>query len=132
MGRREGCLRKSVPISTGWLCDPLLLRLLYREVANLHSFPPAPAFTFPASVTRRQRYRLLGNSLSVEVVADLLRYLLGAPRSAAEGGAQRTSLEQAAAASAKAAAAVAALGGSDTVVGHATARQGQVQQQQHL
>jgi tRNA (cytosine38-C5)-methyltransferase len=44
-----------------------------REVANLHSFPPS--FAFPSHVTLRQRYALLGNSLSVAVVADLLRYL---------------------------------------------------------
>ena len=45
-----------------------------REIANLHSFPAA--FSFPAHITLRQRYALLGNSLSALVVADLLRYLL--------------------------------------------------------
>lgn len=45
-----------------------------KEVANLHSFPPA--FAFPPHVPLRQRYALLGNSLSVAVVADLLAYLL--------------------------------------------------------
>ena len=44
-----------------------------REVANLHTFPQR--FSFPADVTRRQRYACLGNSLSVEVVAALLQYL---------------------------------------------------------
>ncbi|BDA49241.1 probable tRNA (cytosine(38)-C(5))-methyltransferase [Coccomyxa sp. Obi] len=53
------------------------MRLRYftpREIANLHSFPAG--FGFPAHITLRQRYALLGNSLSALVVADLLRYLL--------------------------------------------------------
>lgn len=53
------------------------MRLRYftpREIANLHSFPAS--FSFPAHITLRQRYALLGNSLSALVVADLLRYLL--------------------------------------------------------
>ncbi|EPS73272.1 hypothetical protein M569_01482, partial [Genlisea aurea] len=52
------------------------LRLRYftpREVANLHSFPEE--FGFPEHVSLRQRYALLGNSLSVGVVAPLLRHL---------------------------------------------------------
>ncbi|GER45137.1 DNA (Cytosine-5)-methyltransferase [Striga asiatica] len=52
------------------------LRLRYftpREVANLHSFPEE--FQFPQHVSLRQRYALLGNSLSVGVVAPLLAYL---------------------------------------------------------
>ncbi|CAI9759560.1 unnamed protein product [Fraxinus pennsylvanica] len=52
------------------------LRLRYftpREVANLHSFPDD--FQFPHDVSLRQRYALLGNSLSVGVVAQLFRYL---------------------------------------------------------
>ncbi|XP_075508349.1 tRNA (cytosine(38)-C(5))-methyltransferase 2 isoform X4 [Primulina tabacum] len=44
-----------------------------REVANLHSFPED--FKFPPHVSLRQRYALLGNSLSVGVVAQLLCYL---------------------------------------------------------
>ncbi|CAI7837090.1 unnamed protein product [Closterium sp. NIES-53] len=44
-----------------------------REVANLHSFPHT--FTFPPHVTMKQRYALLGNSVSVAVVAHLLRHL---------------------------------------------------------
>ncbi|KAL3819078.1 hypothetical protein ACJIZ3_004983 [Penstemon smallii] len=54
----------------------LELRLRYfspREVANLHSFPAD--FQFPQDVSLRQSYALLGNSLSVGVVAPLLRYL---------------------------------------------------------
>ncbi|KAI3822429.1 hypothetical protein L1987_10019 [Smallanthus sonchifolius] len=48
-----------------------------REVANLHSFPME--FGFPEHVTLRQRYALLGNSLSVAVVAPLLHYLFSDP-----------------------------------------------------
>lgn len=43
-----------------------------REVANLHAFPSS--FTFPEDVTVRQRYALLGNSLSVQVVVAVLRW----------------------------------------------------------
>ncbi|KAJ2777212.1 hypothetical protein H4R18_005267 [Coemansia javaensis] len=45
-----------------------------REVANLMGFPPS--LSFPAATTTRQQYRLLGNSLSVAVVAVLADYLL--------------------------------------------------------
>eukprot|EP00118_Oscarella_pearsei_P012293 m.89599 g.89599 ORF g.89599 m.89599 type:complete len:357 (+) comp36611_c0_seq5:49-1119(+) len=41
-----------------------------REVANLLSFPPR--FRFPDSISSRQKYRLLGNSLNVHVVMKLL------------------------------------------------------------
>ncbi|XP_027336452.1 tRNA (cytosine(38)-C(5))-methyltransferase 2 isoform X2 [Abrus precatorius] len=44
-----------------------------REVANLHSFPEE--FEFPEHINLKQRYALLGNSLSVAVVAPLLQYL---------------------------------------------------------
>ncbi len=53
------------------------LRLRYftpREIANMSSFPAT--FSFPAQVTLKQRYALLGNSLSALVVADLLQYAL--------------------------------------------------------
>ncbi|XP_057510451.1 tRNA (cytosine(38)-C(5))-methyltransferase 2 isoform X1 [Actinidia eriantha] len=48
-----------------------------REVANLHSFPKD--FCFPQCISLRQRYALLGNSLSVAVVAPLLGYLFTKP-----------------------------------------------------
>ncbi|XP_010254326.1 PREDICTED: tRNA (cytosine(38)-C(5))-methyltransferase isoform X2 [Nelumbo nucifera] len=48
-----------------------------REVANLHSFPDD--FQFPQHISLRQRYALLGNSLSVAVVAPLFRYLFSDP-----------------------------------------------------
>lgn len=57
-----------------WLTNLKLRYFTPREVANLHSFPDS--FSFPKHVTRRQCYALLGNSLSVAVVADLLAYLV--------------------------------------------------------
>ncbi|XP_030406306.1 tRNA (cytosine(38)-C(5))-methyltransferase isoform X3 [Gopherus evgoodei] len=54
------------------------LKLRYftpREVANLHGFPPE--FGFPDKITMKQRYRLLGNSLNVRVVAKLISLLTG-------------------------------------------------------
>ncbi|GMH43586.1 hypothetical protein BSKO_11508 [Bryopsis sp. KO-2023] len=45
-----------------------------REVSRLHAFPKD--FSFPEHVTLKQRYALLGNSLCVNVVADLLRWLI--------------------------------------------------------
>ena len=54
---------------------PLELRFLAdREIASLHGFPAS--FCFPPSVSRKKRYQLLGNSLSVQVVARLLEHLL--------------------------------------------------------
>lgn len=44
------------------------------EIARLHSFPPC--FNLPSSIGCRQAYQLLGNSLSVAVVSDLVAYLL--------------------------------------------------------
>ncbi|KAM1134450.1 hypothetical protein ACFX19_044277 [Malus domestica] len=44
-----------------------------REVANLHSLPED--FQFPQHISLRQRYALLGNCLSIAVVAPLLKYL---------------------------------------------------------
>lgn len=45
-----------------------------REVANLQGFPPS--FSFPADVTDRQAYALLGNSVSVDAVSFLAKLLL--------------------------------------------------------
>jgi tRNA (cytosine38-C5)-methyltransferase len=53
------------------------LKLRYftpREVANLLCFPQY--FEFPDSLSDKQKYRLLGNSLNVQVVTKLLRILL--------------------------------------------------------
>ena len=43
------------------------------EVARLHALPES--FGFPSQLTRIQQYKLLGNSLNVQVVAELLRIL---------------------------------------------------------
>ncbi|XP_033126287.1 tRNA (cytosine(38)-C(5))-methyltransferase-like [Anneissia japonica] len=44
-----------------------------REIANLHHLPAD--FSFPKEITRKQRYRLLGNSLNSHVVTVLLRFM---------------------------------------------------------
>ncbi|XP_017012000.2 tRNA (cytosine(38)-C(5))-methyltransferase [Drosophila takahashii] len=44
-----------------------------REVARLMSFPED--FDFPAETTNRQKYRLLGNSINVKVVGELIKLL---------------------------------------------------------
>lgn len=51
-----------------------------REIANLHSFPSS--LVFPAHISERQQYAMLGNSLSVQVVVELLQYLASIPTSA--------------------------------------------------
>ncbi|XP_073190232.1 tRNA (cytosine(38)-C(5))-methyltransferase isoform X3 [Lepidochelys kempii] len=54
------------------------LKLRYftpREIENLYGFPPE--FGFPDKITMKQRYRLLGNSLNVHVVAKLISLLTG-------------------------------------------------------
>ena len=53
------------------------LRLRYftpREVANLMGFPES--FTFPDTATIKQRYRTLGNSINVRLVAELMTYFM--------------------------------------------------------
>nr|XP_010990334.1 tRNA (cytosine(38)-C(5))-methyltransferase isoform X3 [Camelus dromedarius]XP_010990336.1 tRNA (cytosine(38)-C(5))-methyltransferase isoform X3 [Camelus dromedarius]XP_031300487.1 tRNA (cytosine(38)-C(5))-methyltransferase isoform X3 [Camelus dromedarius] len=54
----------------------LMLKLRFftpKEIANLHGFPPE--FGFPEKITVKQRYRLLGNSLNVHIVAKLIKIL---------------------------------------------------------
>lgn len=51
-----------------------------REIARIHGFPEC--FHFPSAVGRKKQYELLGNSLSVQVVTALLKYLLGPPNPA--------------------------------------------------
>ncbi|KAJ1624184.1 S-adenosyl-L-methionine-dependent methyltransferase [Pavlovales sp. CCMP2436] len=46
-----------------------------REIANLHGFPRGDGFRLPADMALRKQYNLLGNSLSVDVVAELVRHL---------------------------------------------------------
>lgn len=45
-----------------------------KEVARLMKFPEN--FSFPKDVTNRQRYRLLGNSINVAVVGELIRFMV--------------------------------------------------------
>jgi tRNA (cytosine38-C5)-methyltransferase len=45
-----------------------------KEIANLHGLPLT--FSFPLDVPDKNRYGLLGNSLSVTVVKELLIYLI--------------------------------------------------------
>lgn len=44
------------------------------EVARLMSFPTD--FTFPNSVNEKQQYKLLGNSVNVAVVSELIKLLV--------------------------------------------------------
>lgn len=44
-----------------------------REVSRLMSFPAD--FDFPSEVTNRQKYRLLGNSINVAVVSELIKVM---------------------------------------------------------
>ncbi|ORX44412.1 hypothetical protein DM01DRAFT_1312425 [Hesseltinella vesiculosa] len=53
------------------------LKLRYftpREIANLMGFPSD--FNFPSTVSKKQQYRTLGNSINVALVAQLMRYLV--------------------------------------------------------
>jgi tRNA (cytosine38-C5)-methyltransferase len=45
-----------------------------QEVANLMCFPSV--FRFPDHITSRQKYRLLGNSVNVDVISLMLQFLL--------------------------------------------------------
>jgi tRNA (cytosine38-C5)-methyltransferase len=59
------------------LLEPLQLRYLSpREIANLLGFPPE--YSWPATMTRAQKFALLGNSLSPKVVGLVLRYMFHA------------------------------------------------------
>ena len=55
-----------------------LRRFHPREIAALLGFPPT--FSFPSDVSRRRRWKLLGNSISVTVASALLRGLLSSMR----------------------------------------------------
>ncbi|KAF9159848.1 tRNA (cytosine-5-)-methyltransferase [Actinomortierella ambigua] len=47
------------------------------EIARLMGFPIQDGrFSFPEKTTLKQRYRVLGNSINVKVVSELIRYLL--------------------------------------------------------
>ena len=54
---------------------PLQLRYFTpREVANLMCFPPD--FSLPPTITLRQSYQTLGNSVNVVVISSLVKYLI--------------------------------------------------------
>jgi tRNA (cytosine38-C5)-methyltransferase len=56
------------------------LRLRYfspEELLRLFGFDTdTEAFTWPAGVTTKSKYKLIGNSVNVHVVAELIDYLL--------------------------------------------------------
>lgn len=53
---------------------PLKLRFFTpKEVLRLMTFPVY--YTFPSNTSRKQCYRLLGNSVNVKVISDLLKIL---------------------------------------------------------
>ncbi|KAI0028081.1 S-adenosyl-L-methionine-dependent methyltransferase [Vararia minispora EC-137] len=66
--------RASVPGALAVLASLRLRYLTPSELLRLLAFP-ADKFVWPAHVSRKVRYRLLGNSVNVHVVAELLRYL---------------------------------------------------------
>lgn len=47
-----------------------------REICNLHGFPQE--YSFPESTSRKQRFKLLGNSISVTVASKVLQVLFSA------------------------------------------------------
>ena len=56
------------------------MRLRYfspREIANLMCFPAT--MRFPVTTTSKQYFKLLGNSLNVLVVSEILKYLFTEP-----------------------------------------------------
>ncbi|XP_064483846.1 tRNA (cytosine(38)-C(5))-methyltransferase-like [Ornithodoros turicata] len=56
------------------LCELRLRYFTPQEVSRLMCFPEQ--FRFPQEVTPRQRYRLLGNSVNVRLVRELMQHLL--------------------------------------------------------
>ena len=65
----------NVPCKKRKLEDLNLRYFTPREIANLMGFPVSD-FNFPNHLTNKQRYRLLGNSLNVHVVARLINLLV--------------------------------------------------------
>ncbi|KAJ7836338.1 S-adenosyl-L-methionine-dependent methyltransferase [Mycena olivaceomarginata] len=63
-----------------------ILRLRYfspEELLRLFAFAPlhdsSPAFVWPDSISRKTKYRLIGNSVNVKVVQELIGYLFEEP-----------------------------------------------------
>ncbi|CAG8719051.1 4745_t:CDS:2, partial [Dentiscutata erythropus] len=63
--------------SNDMLASLSLLRLRYfteQEISQIMGFPKE--FLFPDEITLKQRYRVLGNSININVVSELIKYLL--------------------------------------------------------
>lgn len=45
-----------------------------KEISSLMAFPST--LKFPSDITNKQRYRLLGNSINVHVVSELISFLI--------------------------------------------------------
>lgn len=75
---QESCVNLGREDNSSDTCQSVhQLKLRYftpREVANIHCFPAQ--FNFPANTTKKQCYRLLGNSLNVHVASELLKLLI--------------------------------------------------------
>lgn len=69
-------LRYFTPLEIANIYPIFLSSLHFPLIAcsRIHGFPPT--FVFAPSVTLQQSYRLIGNSLNVVVVAELIKYLL--------------------------------------------------------
>eukprot|EP00386_Alphamonas_edax_P012676 GDKI01039454.1.p1 GENE.GDKI01039454.1~~GDKI01039454.1.p1 ORF type:complete len:158 (+),score=40.44 GDKI01039454.1:173-646(+) len=53
--------------------DECVRHLTPREILNIHGFPAA--FSFPPSLSNKQCWQLIGNSISVDVISELLLWL---------------------------------------------------------
>lgn len=65
---------QALELLTELLCKMKVRCFSPSEIAKLHSFPND--FSFPSQISRRRQYALLGNSLSIAVVSELLKYLV--------------------------------------------------------
>ncbi|KAF7321963.1 Dna methyltransferase [Mycena kentingensis (nom. inval.)] len=82
-------VQKTIDDNAVRLLDPLRLRYFSpNELLRLFAFnspldtpaaPPTRAYVWPASTSRKTKYRLIGNSVNVRVVEELVRYLMAEP-----------------------------------------------------
>ncbi|KAF7306366.1 Dna methyltransferase [Mycena indigotica] len=72
--------QKSAHNETVRMLDPLRLRYFSpNELLRLFAFSPLhtpPKFVWPSTISRKTKYRLIGNSVNVRVVQELISYLL--------------------------------------------------------
>lgn len=69
--------QKEIHSSEKIIATPKSLKLRYfteYEISSIMGFPKE--FSFPPNITLKQRYKVLGNSINVKVVAELIKYLL--------------------------------------------------------